>query len=62
MTETLEKSLGTLSPKYREVIILHYYEHLSYEEIADVLHVPIGTVGVRLRRAKEALKKLLQVP
>lgn len=62
MSEVLERSLGALSPKYREVIILHYYEHLSYEEIADVLHVPVGTVGVRLKRAKDILKKSLPVP
>lgn len=57
MTELLEEQLNTLAPKYREVIILHYYENLSYEEIAEVLHVPIGTVGVRLKRAREELKK-----
>lgn len=62
MSESLEKSLSTLSPRYREVIILHYYEHFSYEEIADVLHVPIGTVGIRLRRAKEVLRKSLPTP
>lgn len=49
--------LETLSPVYQEVIILHYLEELSYQEIAEVLHVPIGTVGIRLHRAREALKK-----
>jgi RNA polymerase sigma-70 factor (ECF subfamily) len=55
MKEVLEKSLSFLSPKYREVLVLYYYEELSYQEIADVLHVPIATVGVRIKRGKEAL-------
>ena len=49
--------LGKLDPKYREVVVLHYFEELGYREIADVLQIPQGTVGVRLRRAKEALRK-----
>jgi RNA polymerase sigma-70 factor (ECF subfamily) len=53
----LDKGLEKLSPVYREVLVLHYFEDLSYQEIADVLHVPIGTVGIRLRRAREILKK-----
>lgn len=52
--------LGALSPAYQEVIILHYLEELSYQEIAEVLHVPIGTVGIRLHRAREALKKYVE--
>ena len=53
----IEKGLGGLSAAYREIIILYYVEELSYAEIADVLHVPIGTVGIRLRRARVALQK-----
>lgn len=51
----LDTSLEKLSPKYREVLILYYEEELSYKEIADVLRVPVGTVGVRIKRAREAL-------
>jgi len=54
----VEKGLGTLSPNYREIVILYYTEELSYKEIADILRIPIGTVGIRLKRAKEALKKI----
>ncbi len=57
----LELGLQKLPPKYREVLVLYYIEDLSYKEIADVLEVPAGTVGVRLRRAKEALAKLPEV-
>lgn len=58
--EQLEKSLSEISPKYREVLVLYYYDELGYQEIADVLHIPIATVGVRIRRGKEALQKILK--
>jgi RNA polymerase sigma-70 factor (ECF subfamily) len=58
--EQLEKSLADISPKYREVLVLYYYDELGYQEIAEVLHIPIATVGVRIRRGKEALHKILQ--
>ena len=48
-----------LSPKYREVLILFYLEELGYKEIADVLSIPISTVGVRIARAKAQLKKIV---
>jgi RNA polymerase sigma-70 factor (ECF subfamily) len=57
MKELVEKGLGALPANYREVLLLFYEEELSYKEIADVLQVPIGTVGVRVKRAKEALAK-----
>jgi RNA polymerase sigma-70 factor (ECF subfamily) len=53
----LDKGLDSLNPNQKEIIILHFLEDLSYKEIAEVLHVPIGTVGVRLKRAKDALRK-----
>ncbi len=55
--EVIDKGLGKLSPEYREIIILYFIEKMSYKEIADILHIPIGTVSVRLLRAKKALKK-----
>jgi RNA polymerase sigma-70 factor (ECF subfamily) len=59
MKELLETSLSDISPKYREVLVLYYYDELSYQEIADVLHIPTATVGVRIKRGKEALEKML---
>ncbi len=53
----LEKDVKKLSPKYREIVILFFYEEKSYQEISDILKIPISTVGVRLKRAKERLKK-----
>ncbi len=55
----VEKGVDDLSPHYREVVLLYYFENFSYQEISDILHIPMGTVGVRLARAREALKKLL---
>jgi RNA polymerase sigma-70 factor (ECF subfamily) len=55
----LEKGLAELPAAQREVISLYYFDDLSYKEIADVLRVPVGTVGVRLARARTALKQHL---
>jgi len=52
----IEECLGKLSLKYREPIILYYFQNLSYKEIADVLAVPVATIGVRIKRGKEKLK------
>jgi RNA polymerase sigma-70 factor (ECF subfamily) len=55
----IEKGLAELSPKYREPVILYYFEEMDYREIADVLHIPVATVGVRLKRARDMLRKTL---
>ena len=55
----LKKGLEGLSSSYREVIDLYYFENFSYKEISDILHIPVGTVGIRLSRARDALKKNL---
>lgn len=52
--------LKDLPDKYKDVITLYYLEEKSYEEISDILKMPIGTVGVRIKRGKEHLKKLCQ--
>lgn len=52
--------LDRLEPKYREPIILYYFEELSYKEIADVMQTPISTVGIRIKRAKEKLKSIYE--
>jgi len=57
LARLVESGLAGIDPKYREVLILYFMEELSYREIADVLRIPVATVGVRLLRAKNALKK-----
>ena len=56
----LESGLKDLDPKYREPLVLYHFEELEYREIAEVLRVPIATVGVRIKRGRETLKKLLE--
>lgn len=58
MQEIIEKCLDKLDFKYREPIILYYLEELSYKEIADILQIPISTAGIRIKRAKEAMKQI----
>lgn len=55
---TFEKLIGFLKPDHRSVILMHYYDDLKYEEIAEVMDCPVGTVKIRLYRAKHELKKL----
>jgi RNA polymerase sigma-70 factor, ECF subfamily len=58
LKKTLDACLDKIDPKYREPLVLYYYEELSYQEMADVLHIPVSTVGIRLRRGKSLLKKV----
>ena len=53
-------AIESLSDKYREVILLRHKQELPYEEIAEILSVPLGTVKARLFRARELLKKRLK--
>ena len=55
----VHEAIAQLSPPLREVVVLHYLEGLSVDEVAKVLSVPIGTVLSRLARAREALRRTL---
>lgn len=54
------KILNKIPIKYRECIILKYFEQMSYEEISDILKIPEGTVAVRINRAKKIFKKIAE--
>lgn len=58
MRDMIETGLGRVPEKYREILILHYLEDLKYKDISEILRVPIGTVAVRLKRAKDALREV----
>jgi len=59
--EKLLEAINRLDKKYQDVILLNYLEGQSYQEIADILKKPMGTVGTLINRAKlklvEELKK-----
>lgn len=55
----IERALDRLSPKLREVIVLNIYQGLRYQEVADVLEIPLGTVKSRINLALAALKEIL---
>lgn len=57
--EMLDQYLDALDPRYREPLVLYYFEELGYQEIADVMRIPISTVGVRISRGKTLLQKII---
>lgn len=58
-SEHLHFLLSRLSPRNRAILKMHYFEGRSYEEIAQDMGVPIGTVKAQLHRAREAMYILL---
>lgn len=51
----VHRALDTLPEKYRSVLILRFFEHKEYEDISDILKIPVGTVGTLLHRGKTRL-------
>ena len=60
LKEKIYKTVELLKPKYREVVILRFFEEKNYQEISDIIKKPPGTVATLLSRAKKQLKKLFQ--
>jgi RNA polymerase sigma factor (sigma-70 family) len=58
--DTLLRALGTLEPTKRIVLILYYFQGLSYQEIGETLSVPVSTVKIRIFRAKKALLEVMK--
>jgi len=58
--ELVQRALSCLPQEFREVIVLYHTGQLSYEEIATLQGLPIGTVRSRLHRGREELKELLR--
>jgi RNA polymerase sigma-70 factor (ECF subfamily) len=58
LKKALDTCLDKIDIKYREPMILYYYEEIDYQGIAEIMHIPASTVGIRLRRGKAALKKI----
>ncbi|HNW23526.1 MAG TPA: RNA polymerase sigma factor [Candidatus Dojkabacteria bacterium] len=56
----VRKILKMLEPKYREPLILRYFEDMEYNEISDILHISIGNVSSLINRGKKKFKVLVQ--
>ncbi|HTS88651.1 MAG TPA: sigma-70 family RNA polymerase sigma factor [Gemmatimonadales bacterium] len=55
----IERAIGQLRPEYRSCIMLRHVEGLAYEEIAQLLDLPLGTVKTYIHRARHELRDLL---
>ena len=56
----LYEMIMKLPQRYKEVILLFYYEDFSYDKMAKILNIPKGTVQSRLARGREKLKKMME--
>lgn len=59
--EVVNKALSLLPDKYRQVLILRFFEHKEYEEISDILQISTGSVGTLLHRGKKQLARVIQI-
>lgn len=57
---SINQAIDALPQKYREVILYRHKQDKSYEQIAEILGIPVGTVKARIFRARELLKKKLK--
>jgi len=60
LRDRLEKAVARLPPHYRLVIAAHYLDGMRYEDLAEALQLPLGTVKTQLHRAKQQLRRLLE--
>lgn len=61
-SEELQAALDALADEFKVVVLMFYFEHCSYKEIADQLGLPLGTVMSRLSRAKSQIRGKLFPP
>lgn len=55
----IEHYLERLTPRYRELIVLRFFDEYSYEEIAAKLSLPLGTVKTQIHRAREQMCRMI---
>jgi len=58
--EIIQKAILKVSPVYRQAVILRDVQELSYEEIAEIMNITVGTVKSRINRGRKQLQKLLK--
>lgn len=59
-SETINRCISSLPPRESAVVTLFYIEELSYEEISEILKMPIGTVSTALHRGRQRLGEMLR--
>lgn len=57
LKKNMEETLSKMKNKYRDPLILFFFEQKTYEEISDILEIPVSTVGTRIRRARGFFEK-----
>jgi RNA polymerase sigma-70 factor (ECF subfamily) len=57
---SIDQAIDALPPRYKRVIVLRHKEDRTYEEISQILKIPLGTVKAQIFRARELLKKKLK--
>jgi RNA polymerase sigma-70 factor (ECF subfamily) len=60
LRDRLEKAIARLAPHYRLLIAAHYLDGVQYEDLAEALTLPLGTIKTHLFRAKQQLRRLLE--
>jgi RNA polymerase sigma-70 factor, ECF subfamily len=60
LRDRLEKAIARLPANYRLLIAAHYLQGVQYEDLADALQLPLGTVKTQLYRAKQQLRRMLE--
>jgi RNA polymerase sigma-70 factor (ECF subfamily) len=60
LRDRLEKAIARLPANYRLLVAAHYLEGVRYEDLAEALQLPLGTVKTQLFRAKQQLRSLLE--
>ncbi len=58
--EVIERAIAQLRPEYRSCILLRHVQGYAYEEISDMLNLPLGTVKTYIHRARSELRTLLE--
>ena len=60
MNEAIQAALAQLPPDYREAVVLRDLEDLDYHEIAELLHIGLGTLKSRISRGRALLREQLK--
>ena len=60
LRDRLEKAIARLPANYRLLVAAHYLDGLQYDDLAEAMHLPLGTVKTQLFRAKQQLRRILE--